>query len=389
MANERFGDWLKNYQTQRITDDMKLWDELELQIKPVRRQVVFSRVGWLVAVLMIIMTTAGVYALDKIINNQEDEGIDAVTEQGKVTEFYITNLVGGEYELAVTLDTVYADSNRVYVTVSSVGTAPADDPIFLELNPHIILPNGDELPFLRFWDGIGNIRVSGSDRVPLGASFVMDFDANIIETTEDVLPLTIKVEITYSRLNDTSRSEEIFLLGETEFVVEVPFNHGITLMPNQTVTASNIEMRLDKVVIAPSLTRLTMCYIEPAKPENDTRPQNKVWLPSISIMVGDEVIFEAPKLVLLPTDYNTETGCYGYNVTVPLDMYVGDWTVTIDSLSYRVTPPIEVINAEINARGITGLEEYEILDQLIQDVFDLWQEKIEGNWTFTFTVPEA
>ncbi|HRF95595.1 MAG TPA: hypothetical protein PLZ51_10385, partial [Aggregatilineales bacterium] len=106
---------------------MKLWDELELQIKPVRHQVVFSRVGWLVAILIVIMTTAGVYALDQILNNQTgDKGMNAVIEQGKVAELYITNQIGGEYELSVTLETIYADSNRVFVAISASGTAPAN-----------------------------------------------------------------------------------------------------------------------------------------------------------------------------------------------------------------------------------------------------------------------
>jgi hypothetical protein len=405
--DKRFTQWLQEYEAERMPDDMNLWNAIESQLKPARRTTVFPRAGLLVAVLMMILMTAGVYAFDQIINNQVgDEGMNAVAEQGKIAELYITNEVGGEYELAVTLDTIYADSNRVYVTVSATGTAPADDPIFLHLNPHVILSNGDELPFLGFGGGGGGGGGGGdeSDRVPFGTSLTMNFDANIIETTEIVLPLTIKVDIAYSKVNDAPQTQGMMLLGETEFVAQVPFNHGITLTPNQTVTAGNIEMRLDKVVIAPSLTRLNVCYVEPAKPENDAQSDDKVWTPSISIMVGEEVIFEAPELGLVSTDYNAETGCYGYNVTAALDTYVGDWTVTIDSLSYSLRPSNEDIQAELDARGIVGTvnedggitvetpaTEADSIAQetAISEMFASWYELIEGGWTFTFTVPEA
>ena len=77
--DKRFTQWLQNYEAERMPDDMNLWNALESQLKPARRTTVFPRVGWLVAVLMLILMTAGVYAFDQIINSQQDEGMNAVT----------------------------------------------------------------------------------------------------------------------------------------------------------------------------------------------------------------------------------------------------------------------------------------------------------------------
>ena len=416
MTNQRFGDWLKDYQAERIPDDMKLWNEIEFQMIPTHRKIVISRVGWLVAVLMIIMTTAGVYALDQILNNQTgDKGMDAVTEQGKVAELYITNQIGGEYELGVTLQTIYADSNRVYVAISAFGTSPVNDTISLNLIPHIILPNGDELPFLGFGGGGGGGGSIDSDRVPIGISMNTNFDASPIDIIQPELELIIRVDIEYTKDNDKVYPQQRFSLGETQFEVTVPFNRGVTLTPDQTVTGAEIEMRLQKVVIAPSLTRLEICYVEPALPEGIILYPN-VWQPVVSLRVGNEAILENVDVILSDLDYHTETGCYTYNVTEALDSYAGEWVFSVDYLAYQLTPPTDELQQAFDDAGLPYVavgdgaymlamsednprqpredvpedsEELQALYLAAQTIYEKWQEKIEGVWTFTFTVPEA
>lgn len=416
MTHQRFGDWLKDYQAERIPDDMKLWNEIEFQMIPTHRKIIISRVGWLVAVLMIIMTTAGVYALDQILNNQTgDKGMDAVTEQGKVAELYITNEFGGEYELSVTLETIYADSNRVYVAISASGTAPVDDTISLNLIPHIILLNGDELPFLGFGGGGGGGGSIDSDRVPIGISMNTNFDASPIDITQPELDLIIRVDIEYTKDNDMVYPQQKYYLGETQFEVTVPFNHGVTLTPNQSVTGDGIEMRLQKVVIAPSLTRLEMCYGEPAQPEGIILYPN-VWQPVVSLHVNDESVVEGVAVPLSELDYKTETGCYTYNMTESLDSYAGEWVLSVDYLGYQLTPPTDELQQAFDEAGLPFIaldrgaymlamsednprqpredvpqdtEELEAINLAAQTIYRQWQEKIQGKWTFTFTVPEA
>jgi len=416
MTNQRFGDWLKDYQAERIPDDMKLWNEIEFQMIPTRRKIVISRVGWLVAILMLIMTTAGVYALDQILNNQTgDKGMDAVTEQGKVAELYITNQIGGDYELSVTLQTIYADSNRVFVAISASGTAPVDDTISLRLTPYIVLPNGDELPFLGFGGGGGGGGSIDSDRVPIGIAINANFDASLIAITEPELNLIIRVDLAYTKDNDMVYPQQEYSLGETQFEATVPFNRGVTLTPNQTVMGDGIEMRLQKVVIAPSLTRLELCYVEPAQPEADILYPN-VWQPVVSLHVNNEAILENIDIALSELDYRTETGCYTYNVTESLDSYAGEWAFSVDYLGYQLIPPMDELQQAFDEAGLPFVamegggymlarseanphqtredvpEDYEELQALsdsAQAIYQQWREKIEGAWTFIFTVPEA
>lgn len=416
--DKRFTQWLQDYEAERMPDDMNLWYAIESQIKPVRRTAVISRVGWLVAVLMIIMTTAGVYALDQIINNQVgDEGMNTVAEQGKVTELYITNDFGGEYELKITLETIYADSNRVFVNISTSGTAPADEPISVFMNPHIVLANGQELPFLGFGGGGGGGGGGNeSDRVPFSTSLTTNFDASVIEGTSETLQLTLNVELAYNTAANLEQDPMgMNMLGITTFEVEVPFNNGTSLTPNITVLSEGVEMRLQKVVIAPSLTRLELCYVEPIAPERASNPFQiqTIWLPIMSLSVDDKNVFEDQLIGRLPDDYNIETGCYTYNLTFALNDYVGEWALSIDRLTYQITPPTSELQvalqtafeeAELPAEAVpeggytvdnTGLDEAESMElqesaqAIYQAIYEQWQEKIEGAWTFTFTIPEA
>lgn len=408
MSHEQhFAQWLQDYETERIPDDMNIWNAIESQLKPVRRTTVFPRVGWLVAILMIILMTAGVYALDQIINNQVgDEGMNTVAEQGKVAQLFITNNFGGDYELQITLETIYADSNRVFVTMSASGTMPADNPISLHLNPHITLTDGTELPFLGFGGGGGGGGGGGDNtpaRVPFSTSLTMNYDASVIENAPETLPLTITVELAYNTVANLQQDPMgMNMLGVTEFVVEVPFNKGITVNPNLSVTGENIEMTLKSAVIAPSLTRLELCYTEPS--HLDTSETK--WQPVMSLSVDDVAVIESQLVGQLPDTYNPETGCYTYILTFALDGYMGDWTLSIDRLVYQLTPPVDELQAAVDAAElpITAMPEggftvdstdlsaeevsalYDAIQQLIQEN---WAEKIEGTWTFTFTVPEA
>nr|MCU0481475.1 hypothetical protein [Anaerolineae bacterium] len=228
-----------------------------------------------------------------------------------------------------------------------------------------------------------------------------------------VLPLIIKAELAYIRLNDAEQG--MILLGETQFEVEVPFNRGVTLTPDQTVTGSNIEMRLQKVVIAPSLTRLEMCYVEPDQPEGYVMFPT-VWQPVVSLSVNNEAVLENVDVILSEIDYHTETGCYTYNVTEALDSYAGEWVFSVDYLAYQLTPPTDELQQAFDDAGLPYVavdggaymlamsddnprqpredvpEDYEELQALnlaAQAIVERWQEKIEGAWTFTFTVPEA
>lgn len=411
MSDEqRFAQWLQDYEAERMPDDMNIWNAIESQLKPVRRTTVFPRVGWLVAILMIILMTAGVYALDQIINNQVgDEGMNTVAEQGKVAQLFITNNFGGDYEIQVTLETIYADSNRVYVTMSASGTAPADDPISLFLNPRITLTDGTELPFLGFGGGGGGGGGGGDStpsRIPLITSLTMNYDASVIENALETLPLTITVELAYNTVANMQQDPMgMNMLGVTEFEVEVPFNKGITVNPNLSVTGENIEMTLKSAVIAPSLTRLELCYVEPARPENDTHTMPNAWLPIMNLSVDNVTVIESQLIGQLPDTYNPETGCYTYILTFALDGYVGEWTLRIDRLVYQLPPPVDELQQAFDEAGLpatafenggygldsNGLSETEFTElyEDVEKILEQWQEKIEGGWTFTFSVPEA
>ena len=287
MSHEQhFAQWLQEYEAERIPDDMNIWNAIESQIRPVRRTTVLPRVGWLVAILILIMTTAGVYALDKIINNQV----------------------------------------------------------------------GDE----------GMNTVANLQQDPMGMN----------------------------------------MLGVTEFAVEVPFNNGITLNPNLTVSGEGIEMTLQKVVIAPSLTRLELCYVEPS--HLDTSETQ--WQPVMSLSVDNVAVIESQLVGQLPNSYDAETGCYTYSLTFALDGYVGEWTLSIDRLVYQFTPSVAELQQAFDDAGLpfTAMEggsysmvsgdnlqkpaideEIAQLNQAAQAIFEQWQEKVEGAWTFTFSVTEA
>ncbi|HRF95596.1 MAG TPA: hypothetical protein PLZ51_10390, partial [Aggregatilineales bacterium] len=279
----------------------------------------------------------------------------------------------------------------------------------------VILPNGEELSFLGFGGGGGGGGGIDSERVPIGISMNTNFDASLIDITEPELDLIIRIDLAYTKDNDMVYPQQQFSIGETQFDVTVPFNQGITLTPNQIVMGDGMEMHLQKVVIAPSLTRLEVCYGEPAQPEGNIIYPN-VWQPMVSLSVNNEIMLKNVAIALSELDYNSETGCYTYNLTEALDNYRGDWVFSVDYLAYQLTPPTNELQQAFDDAGLPftamegggykptssptnprqfredvpeDYEELQALNLVAQAIYEQWQEKIEGGWTFTFTVPEA
>jgi hypothetical protein len=177
------------------------------------------------------------------------------------------------------------------------------------------------------------------------------------------------------------------------FTFDVPFNPGRVLDTPQTVTASDLDMTLQKLVVTPSMTRAVLCFTAPA--------DNGMWLPEAGIIInGNEALHTTMLGMGQPT---ADPACTAYLIPQAplLDKPAADWTLMVTRLRLAGSEDQAQVNAELQNKGIQLVPQpdggfgyappegmpYDEFSRLIEEITAQFQKKVEGPWTFHFTLP--
>lgn len=323
--DERLKQLLNKRAEQGIPDTMDLRDRIhqEIDMGSGTRSGLGLRRTLLVAALVLLTATAA-YALYQTI--QPDPGIQAVQEQNLVVQLDETHSVepAAEYppeinDVKVTLDYAYADANRITVEYSVAADTAPDVQLDLYANPTLTDSAGQQ--FLWLVSSGQHVR----DTEHSTASGTMSFDASIITNAPETLDLTLQIEVAYTTAE--LRADQPFAMlmaGKTSFSFSVPFNAGQTVAVNQSVTAGDLAVEVKQVVIAPSLTRVDVCY----DPTNLSGDAWLSWEMVVSLEIdGESVIDQQPAGIDGFREPNAP--CRALSIPASLVGRAGTWMLTL------------------------------------------------------------
>ncbi|MBE0688697.1 MAG: hypothetical protein IH587_01070, partial [Anaerolineae bacterium] len=330
MDEKQLKRLLEEIAYEEIPDDMNVWHEIRQQVetanpRTTRRSFRLVRIGLLAALL--VLATAAAYAVYQGLIGS-DPGLDAVSQANLVTTIEETQDIGGDYDWSVTLHYAYADANRITVGYTVTGAAPAREQLRPFTNPLLKDSAGREYTWLPIGGGGGGGGGSGDpdELIHFEDNMGASFDASIVTDAPESLDLTLTIQLAYA--NDEAREaygpNVMLPAGEATFNFTVPFIAGHSYDGPQTATASDIEMTLENVVVAPSLARLDLCFAAPLS--DDGRP----WAVFVDVTVNDVDVVQDFRL-LPPIVPDPDSDCQQYVMPVSLVDYVesGEWVLSV------------------------------------------------------------
>lgn len=341
MDDERLKHVLTQRSEQEIPATMDLRTNIRQQLPAsAPRRPVTKRP--LLVVALVLMTTTAAYALYQSVI-QPDPGIQAVQMENRVIQVDQTQTISppteGDPSVAVTLDYAYADANRITVAFSAAAQ-PAEGEIDLFINPLLTDSSGRSFRWLTSSGqqarDVANSTVSG----------IMSFDASPITDAPAELALSLRLDVAYTTADLRAENPNAMLMsGGTDFSFTLPFNPGRTVAIGQTVTAGDLAIEARQAVIAPSLTRIDVCY----DPTRFASGEWLSWAATVSLTVNDALVLDhqtanvegfaeptAPcRAFTLPADLNTQTGAWTLTVhdlhnTSTNEVVAGDWSYTFN-----------------------------------------------------------
>lgn len=432
---------LQEIARKEVPDDMNRLPEIQKQLGRVSRSAVRSRTSWVVAAILAMLTVSIVaYAAARLLQTSPlDPGLQGASEADLITMLNLDQTVDG---VTVTLDYAYADANRLSIGLGSTGTVPIDVQYRFG---DVVLTSSEGYPITPMFGGGGG-GGGGTDNPALnnyGMSTTASYDTTAIEGNPDTLNLRLETTIeVYSAVdmasgngggggggssgseggsgsggsvvsNEPPVPERI--IGPFVYEFTLPFIHGQVVEPQQSATASGITMRLERLVIAPSMTRGVICLDPAAEPG---------YIPKLSLTVDGEPVDLTDAIVTLASTEREAPGCYDLQINQSLYQLSGEWQLSIDSLGtilpigysrggdgttadYRIDGTPEAL-AKVREKLEPGLSAYDIhltaddnsltfsfdisvveqrvIDRLIDESI---HEGVTGPWVFTFDVPPA
>ncbi len=316
------------------------------------------------ALLAALVIVTVVYAVDallqRVINN--DAGLKAINDAELGTPLNLSQTVDG---LTVNLQWVYADENRISIGYIVDGEGPLDSPAqdYYPMLPRLTDADGNEFPSA---GGMGYTGEGGE------AAQVSSFDTSKVEALPETLNLHLElsVEIITQDTRATLNAQPTPAPGSTPVIQSRelgnspfegpygPFTFDFSVSTrqsriidlDQTVTDQDVPITLKRVIIAPSQTRIEVCFDPPVDKEGG-------WaLIAFLSINGSDLLTENPPVA--PGDQPLEgTNCHSLIYNAAFGERTGDWQLRIP---------------ELVGFGATGA--------------DALQTRISGAWVFDFTV---
>ena len=372
MKEQQATQILQELAEQEVPASLDLWPAIQARLQPQRRLSRWARVmpatrlGWAFLVLTLFLAFGAVtYAVAPIVERlfQQEAGLRHVEQANLVQELNLSQTVDG---VTVTLERAYADANRIVVGFTIKG------------------PNGQryDAHHLTLTDAAGTVfsgmlgyGVTGQSDIlqvslpPGEGAYVLAFDAApvegapaeldlrlVMEVKEFVLPsyapeppptpVSPPAEPPASMVVEALPAPEGAIIGPFTFDFRVPFIPGRVAEVNQTVEDAGMAVRLERVVVTPSETRVYLRFDSPGGAEMR-------WIPIAMLKApGDE---ESESYFAYSA--NDDPPVHRYGFLAPLYDQRGEWELTVT----------ELVGSDLAQPGE--------------------QTRLAGPWVFRFRVP--
>lgn len=334
---------LQEIARKEIPDDMNRFPEIQKQLERFSRSAARSRVSWVAAAILTMLALSVVaYAAARLLQiTPLDPGLQGANEADLLTMLDMEQTVDG---VTVTLEYAYADANRLSFALTSAGTAPAD--IQYRFGD-LLLTSSEGYPIMPMFGGGGGGGGS-TDNPALNTydlSTVGSYDTTAIQGDPDTLNLRVETTIqVFSAVDETMGDGSSpgggggsagsgeppapeRTIGPFIFEFTIPFIGGQVVEPQQEASANDITMRLERLVIAPSMTRGVVCLNPAGEPG---------YIPTLSLTVDGEPVSLTDAIVTLIVTEQDTPGCYDLQITQSLYQRPGEWRLSFDSLGVNL-----------------------------------------------------
>lgn len=408
---------------QEIPDDMNLIPTVRDQLQGRHHAKRFRSLrAAAVLAAVLIFSSMSVAAAVVLYQQRNDPGLTGADEQGLFTTLDLTQTVKG---VTVTLEQGYADANRVALLTEfryDRAVAAVPDAGFSLDHRLIDRTTGAELPEIPLGGGGGG---SNGDTTIIEGVGQLSFDATSITTAPETLDL--RLEVTFAALpagnpsgggggggsadqppttvpQSSANPADAFVPFTITFDFSLPFieEYIIPASALPPVTRNGIDMRIEQISIAPSLTRIDLCY---TLPDDDG-----LWTPYMALNTADNTYTQE---LFLPLDAPVQDGeiCTEVVFSVP---YVpgmeANWTLEVHYLrstfaateangaQLRTLLAEQGIDIDIFAPldgsqtfrlvfGMAGPPDESLdLAAVLADAFAALSERIDGPWPFEFSL---
>lgn len=335
MNEKQLQQFLRERAQKEIPNQMDIRQKVYEQIGTTKTRKPTGRLGLrrVAALVVLVMVSAtAVYAWQQS-RIQPDPGIQAV--QSQVAQIDQTQSIAVEEPLTslnVTVDYAYADSNRVTVAYEMTGTAAADAGVQFFSNP--LLTDSDGQPY--YWlptSGQWATDVQGETFTYEG---IMSFDASMLTNNPSVLNLTLTIQVAYTTAEQRAEDQYAMLAGgDAIFNFTVPFNPGQTVEVAQSASAGDLSIEVQRVVIAPSLTRLDVCLSDATPFAVDAWPD---WESPVSVDVNGQRVAtdqRAGFTGLHGEPLTPDATCRSLAIPTSLVGQTGSWVITLNGFQNR------------------------------------------------------
>lgn len=395
-----------------IQDDMDLWPNIQnrLNAKPNRWLHPLNSMARYAAVIALALASVVAYAFYQQTGSY-DPGLDGVRESDLITELGLAQTQG---DLTVTLDWAYADAHRVALSYSS---SYVGDQMLQDVSRRLTDQNGNEIPPAFGGGGGGG---GGNDGEPRLAEALANYDISGIDLTgRDAIDL--RLEITYGTVvvpngvpdggvgggsgggggggGDGTPSVDMPAFMEPidpvtfTFDFSLPVIQALTVELMETQETNDVEVTLEWMAFAPSLTRAHICH-------NLITDDEKIWMPQSNLIIPTET----EPIVLTATRMHPDTkqsNCFILEYLAPFTGSTESLVLTIEQLQTQIQNydsaaiVLALQEAGVDAKlmeggGFSVLNDPESdldINAIIQEAEDTMRETLEGPWIFEVELP--
>lgn len=300
MKEQQMTDTLQRIAQEGVPDSVDLWPAIKARVQPRRRPSPWARLmpasrpGWATLVLTLVLALgAAAYAASPAVVRlfEQEPGLTEIEDADLVQQLNLSQTVAG---VTVTLERAYADANRIVIGFTMQG--PDGERRYEARELTLTDAAGTPFPRTFGFGAAGESDLFGISLPPGEGAYLFAFDAAAVTGVPEALDLRLVMGLEERSVppdasaQPTPSTEELLLnvapqpaplaqtgpevteleampvgdmLGPFAFEFRVPFIAGRTVKVQQTAEAAGITMALEKVVVTPSETQATLCFVPP------------------------------------------------------------------------------------------------------------------------------
>lgn len=405
-----------------IQEDFDMWTDIQKQLTPRkrhqhRRLIHLSRAAAIFGLLLVSTISYGFFQGRSVT----DEGLQAIQQADLQTPLNLSEQVG---QYTVGLEWAYADTHRIAVGYS---ITPPNDEAMIGITPDIVIRNREDNTPLGFGtfggaediDGrhVGNVSVTDLDLLDEVDTLALAVDITLVRNLDIIESMQNSTTSGGGGGGSSDNRPATETIGSTTFMVDLSVISAIELLSPSTQTSNDITVELQSVSIAPSMTRVSLCY------ESATAFSEGDWYPAIQLQT-DKLVASAYGNTNFEGEANRYCGDLGF--LVPYQQIEESWLLRISAFERPISHTPQEYTAALEAYGlevelridgeivsgesastesfggfggggpegshsgrITFVPEGVDVQEVIEAVNAQFTERIEGTWQFAIEVPSA